>query len=291
MTRGSVLSLRQWAAASPSEEEAAVRAGVGATAPSVARLGDYLLGGKDNYAADRDLAERALAEAPVMSRLVQAERAFLDHAAGRLAEAGLRQFLHLGCGLPVLGPPGAVSGNVAGIVRRTDPSCRVAYVDDDPMVVCHARALLAVDGGTRAICADPREPAALLAHPELRQVIDLERPVGVLLIGVLHFIADDPRGVVHALLDGLPAGSHVAITHMERTPGLDAAARLLREAGVPFTPRSRDEVIAICGDLEMVGPYPANLPVADCTRPAAAVGAAGIIGPMPLVGCIGRKPE
>ncbi len=310
-------SLGQWAAPpapEPGEPEEA-RPGPAATTPSIARMHNYYLGGKDNYAADREAADDALLKAPAMSRLAQAGRAFLEHAAGRLAAAdGLRQFVDIGCGLPVpsgrtcdgagdvtdpwtepgtddgtiygtgLRASGRCTGGIADVVRRADPSCRVAYVDNDPMVVCHARALLAVDAGTRAVDADLREPAALLAHPELRQLIDLGRPVGVLLGGVLQFLTDgeDPRGIVAALANGLPPGSRIVLTHAVRTPEMEAVSALHDDAGVPFTPRGRDEIAALCGDLHIDAGHPVNLPVAE--------GADGA-GPLPLVGCVARKAE
>ncbi|WP_131740422.1 SAM-dependent methyltransferase [Actinomadura roseirufa] len=304
MTAGSVLNLSQWAVSSPvEEEEERARAAVHAPTPSVARMYDYFLGGKDNYAADREMAEWALLKAPVIPRIARANRAFVRHAAGRLArDAGLRQFLDIGCGLP------APSGNVADVVRGVDPSCRVAYTDSDPMVVAHARALLAVDEGTCAFQADLRDPAALLAAPGPRRLLDFGRPVGVLLFCVLHFLtdADDPRRVMGELIAALPAGSHVALTHVERTADFEAVSGLFESADVPFTPRGLDEITDICAGLELLDPFPVNLPLARAVRPEADEVAgrgtdavpdgvpdvvAGAAGRLPLIGCIGRKPE
>ncbi|WP_084265683.1 SAM-dependent methyltransferase [Actinomadura macra] len=290
---GSVLNLSRWAVASLMEDahrhpetpagldRPEVRPGLSAPAPSAARMNDYLLGGKDNYAVDREMVEWALLKAPIISRLVQANRAFTEHAVGHLArEIGLRQFIDVGCGLP--GTDG-----VAGALRGTDPACRVGYVDNDPMVIAHARALLAVNAGTCAVAADVREPAALLAHPELRRVIDFGRPAGVLLFGVLHFLTDedDPRGVLGELVAGLAPGSHVALTHVERTPALDTVAVLFREAGVPFTPRGPDEIADICAGLEIR----AGLEILDDSRTHPPIISGG--EPLPLAGFIGRKPE
>ncbi|QXJ21315.1 SAM-dependent methyltransferase [Actinomadura graeca] len=290
---GSVLDLSRWAVASFAEDAhrhpgspagpawPGSLDGSSAPAPSAARMNDYLLGGKDNYAADREMAEWALLKAPVISRLVRAGREFARHAVGHLArEAGLRQFIDVGCGLP--GTDG-----VAGAVRASGGACRVGYVDNDPMVIAHARALLAVDAGTCAVAADVRDPAGLLAHPELLRVIDPDRPAGLLLFGVLDHLTDedDPGGVLAGLVAGLAPGSHVALTHAERTPALDTVAVLLQEAGVPFTPRGPDEIAGICAGLEKR----AGLEMLDDSGEHPPIISGG--DPLPLTGFIGRKPE
>ncbi|TDD85906.1 SAM-dependent methyltransferase [Actinomadura darangshiensis] len=255
------------------------RAGPGAPAVGVARMCNYFLGGKDNYAADRAFAERVLRSCPIVPRLVQANRGFLDHAAALLAgEAGLRQFVDIGCGLPA-------DDNLGDIVRRTDPACRVAYVDNDPMVLAHARALLAVDAGTGAFAGDVRDPGALLADPGLGRLIDFGAPAAVFLIGVLDFIADedDPRGVVEALAERLAPGSHVVITHAERSAALDPLSGPRQPVDTPFRPRGAEEIAGICRSLRMIGRYPARLPLL-------ADGAVHIASPLPLIGCIGRVP-
>lgn len=247
------------------------------TSASVARMCNYLLGGKDNYAADRESAERALRSCPSVLRLVQANRGFLDHAAALLAgEAGLRQFVDVGCGLPT-------AENLGDLVRRTDPDCRVAYVDNDAMVLTHARALLAVDAGTGAFAGDVRDPAALLADPGLRRLIDLSEPVAVFLLGVLDFVPDedDPAGIVAALAAGLAPGSHVVISHAERSPELDPVSGPCEGVDTPFRPRSADEIARICASLRMLDPYPARLP-----GPAPLTD----LRPLPLIGCVGRVP-
>ncbi|MEU8799471.1 SAM-dependent methyltransferase [Spirillospora sp. NPDC048819] len=281
MTLGPTLNATRWTELLPPQDEESDPGRFSGPAPSNARVYNYYLGGKDNYAADRELAEWALRRCPVVKRLVQANRGFLDYAAAVLAErAGLRQFVDIGCGLPMTCGMG---DNVGDIVRRADPSCRVAYVDSDPMVLAHARALLAVDPATAAFEADVRDPAALLAEPGLRRLIDFSEPVGVLLTGVLDVIADedDPRGIVDALVDALPPGSHVVITHTERTPELDPLAGLPQNPDLPFWPRSRDAITEICGSLEMAAPYPAALPLPHAVHTT---------GPVPLIGCIGRTP-
>lgn len=263
------------AALSPAHRAETPAAGTRTSAPNIARMCDYLLGGKDNYAADRESAERVLRRCPIVPRLVQANRGFLDHAVARLTgDAGLRQFADIGCGLPA-------SVNVGELVRRTDPACRVAYLDNDPMVLVHARALLAVSENTGVVEADVRDPAALLADPGLRRLIDLAEPVGVFLLGVLDFIADedDPRGIVDALAGGLAPGSHIVISHTERSPELDPISGPHPRLGIPFRPRSMDEITGICRSLRLIEPYPVRLPHAS-----------HVTRPMPLIGCIGRVP-
>ena len=176
--------------------------------PNPARIYDYLLGGKDNYPADREVAEQVVAVAPVTREVVRDNRAFLRRAVSYLTgEAGIRQFIDLGSGLPT-------QGNVHEIAQEIAPDTRVVYVDNDAMVVTHSRALLAGDN-TIAIQADLREPDAILGHPEVRELIDFEQPVALLLVAILHFIPDeqDPFGVVARFREGLPAGSYLAVSH------------------------------------------------------------------------------
>jgi hypothetical protein len=179
--------------------------------PNPARIYDYFLGGKDNFPADREVADQVVAIAPVTRDVVEDNRAFLRRAVQFLTqEAGIRQFIDLGSGLPT-------QGNVHEIAQAVAPDARVVYVDNDAMVVTHSRALLAGDN-TVAILADLREPEVILGHPEVRELIDLEQPVALLLLAILHFIPDDqdPFGVVARFRDGLPPGSYLAISHGTR---------------------------------------------------------------------------
>jgi hypothetical protein len=179
--------------------------------PNPARIYDYLLGGKDNFPADREVAEQLLAIAPVARDVVEDNRAFLRRAIQFLtSEAGIRQFIDIGSGLPT-------QGNVHEIAQAVAPDARVVYVDNDAMVVAHSRALLAGDN-TVTIQADLREPDRVLAHPELRRLIDFDQPIALLLMAILHFVPDDedPRGIVAWFRDALPAGSHVVISHGTR---------------------------------------------------------------------------
>jgi hypothetical protein len=179
--------------------------------PNPARIYDYFLGGKDNFPADRDVAEQLIAIAPVALDVVEDNRAFLRRAVRFLTrEAGIRQFIDLGSGLPT-------QGNVHEIAQAVAPEARVVYVDNDAMVVTHSRALLAGDN-TVAIKADLREPDGILEHPEVRELIDFSQPVALLLMAILHFIPDDedPFGIVARFRDALPAGGYLAISHGTR---------------------------------------------------------------------------
>ena len=179
--------------------------------PNPARIYDYFLGGKDNFPADREVAEQVVAIAPVARDIVEDNRAFLRRAVRLLAgEAGIRQFIDLGSGLPT-------QGNVHEIAQAAAPDARVVYVDNDAMVVTHSRALLAGDN-TAAIEADLRDPDSVMRHPEVRELIDFGRPVALLLLAILHFVPDDedPFGIVARYTDALPAGSYLAISHGTR---------------------------------------------------------------------------
>ena len=184
---------------------------INTSVPNPARIYDYLLGGKDNYLADREVAEQVVAIAPVARDVVRDNRAFLRRAVRFLTrEAGIRQFIDLGSGLPT-------QGNVHEIAQSIAPDARVVYVDSDAMVVTHSRALLAGDNAL-AIQADLREPDAILGHPEVRELIDFDQPVALLLVAILHFIPDDqdPLGIVARFRDALPTGSYLAISHGTR---------------------------------------------------------------------------
>jgi S-adenosyl methyltransferase len=196
--------------------------------PNPARIYDYLLSGKDNYSADREVAEQILAIAPVARDVVRDNRAFLRRVVRFLTrEAGIRQFIDLGSGLPT-------QGNVHEIAQAIAPETRVVYVDNDAMVVTHSSALLSGDN-TIAIQADLRDPGAILGDPEVRKLIDFGQPVALLLVAILHFIPDeqDPFGTVARFRDGLPAGSYLAISHGSRDVPVrpDMSAQEMAEMG------------------------------------------------------------
>jgi hypothetical protein len=201
---------------------------INTSVPNPARVYDYLLGGKDNYPADREVAEQVVAIAPVAREVVGDNRAFLRRAVRFLTrEAGIRQFIDLGSGLPT-------QGNVHQIAQAIAPDARVVYVDNDAMVVTHGRALLAGDN-TLAIKADLREPDVVLGHPEVRELIDFDQPIALLLVAILHFIPDEegPLGIVARLRDALPTGSYLVISHATRDIPVrtDMSAEAMAEMG------------------------------------------------------------
>jgi hypothetical protein len=178
------------------------------TIPNVARVYDYMLGGKDNFAADRKLAEQLLTEFPVSAWIARQNRAFLGRAVRYCAEQGVDQYLNVGSGLPTM-------DNVHEVARRVIPSAAVVYVDSDRVALAHAGALLATSPGVSAVWGDAREPRMILAEIESRGLINLSRPVVVLLAAVLHFVADDqdPARIVQVLMDAMPAGSYLILSH------------------------------------------------------------------------------
>jgi SAM-dependent methyltransferase len=218
--------------------------------PSAARMYDYYLGGLHNFAADRELAEQALAAMPDGRLLAQANRAFLRRAVGYLARSGVDQFLDLGSGIPT-------RGNVHEIAQRVNPAARVAYVDIDPVAVAHARLILTDNPRAVAVQEDLRFPDRVLGHPEVAGLLDLDRPLAVLLFAVLHFVpdSDDPAGLLAALTAPLVPGSHVAISHgTDEGRATEDLSRVYRRTATPLTMRGRAEVAALFGDLALVEP-------------------------------------
>lgn len=173
--------------------------------PAPARMYDYYLGGKDWLSADAIAAEEVLRRAPEVRVLAEANRRFLVQAVRHLTAQGIDQFLDLGTGIPT-------SPNVHEVAREADPHARVVYVDNDPVVLAHNRALRDTPDGVHTIEGDVRKPDGILAHPEVRELIDFTRPVAVLAIAVLHFVADaeDPAAIVRVLHTGTAPGSYLA---------------------------------------------------------------------------------
>jgi trans-aconitate methyltransferase len=219
-----------------------------------ARMYDYYLGGKDNYEVDRETAERFLKVLPEGRAMARANRAFLGRVVRMLAAQGIRQFLDIGTGIP--GP-----GNTNDVAHEVAPDARIVYVDNDPIVITHARALLARPGPglTTVIQADLREPETILEHPEVRRVLDFSEPVAVLMVAVLNFIRDteDPQGVVDRVKAELAPGSYLAIT--QPTADFDperanAAADKYKQASAPLVLRSRAQLDAFFAGFDYVEP-------------------------------------
>ncbi|GAA2596691.1 MULTISPECIES: SAM-dependent methyltransferase [Streptomyces] len=220
--------------------------------PHPARMYDYFLGGKDNYEVDQRAAEQFMKAAPEVREGVLANRRFMHRAVRHVvAEGGVRQILDVGTGLPT-------EPNVHQIARSLAPGTRVAYVDNDPVVGAHSRAL-ADDPGTAVVLADLRDPRAILDHPEVREVIDFDQPVALLLVAVVHFVteAEDPAGIVATLRDALPAGSYLVLSHatgdVHEDRRADAAA-VYDNASASLSLRSHAAVLDLFGDFAMVEP-------------------------------------
>ena len=231
-------------------------AGIDTSRAHPARMYDYYIGGKDHFAADREVADAALASWPAGRIGLRENRRFLGRAVTYLAaEAGVRQFLDIGSGLPT-------AANVHEIAQQADPACRVAYVDNDPMVLSHARALLssAPEGRTAYARGDLRRPAEILDSQQVRSVIDFSQPVAVILMAVLHFLedTDKPDAVLGTLLDALAPGSYLAASHMtlEHDPeGVGGGQRAYHRAGLPMRARDADEFASLAfPGLDLVPP-------------------------------------
>jgi S-adenosyl methyltransferase len=223
--------------------------------PHSARVYDYWLGGKDNFAADRALGDAMVQAIPTLKTMARANRAFLARAVRYLAaEAGVRQFLDIGPGIPT-------AGNTHEVAQEVAPDARVLYVDHDPLVLAHARALISSSPGgqTEFIMADLQQPEKILADPALARTLDLDQPVGLILVAILMYFhdSDDPQGMVRTLMDALPSGSYVAISHPTgdfNPEATQAAVDAATAAGITLVPRSRHGVEAFFTGLELVEP-------------------------------------
>jgi hypothetical protein len=221
-----------------------------------ARVYDYWLGGKDNFAADRKVGDSVMAAIPSAPLLARENRAFLGRAVRYLAaEAGIRQFLDIGTGIPT-------AGNTHEVAQAAAPDARVVYVDNDPIVLAHARALMTSDpaGATAFILGDFRDPGKILADPALGDTLDLGKPVALILAALLHFFTDDenPQAIVSSLLDALPSGSYLAITNLTADfmdPAQAAqATQAGQQGGITYVPRTQAEVAAFLTGLDLIDP-------------------------------------
>ena len=212
-----------------------------------------MLGGKDNFAADRDAAARLLEVLPASAQACRANRDFLQRTVRYLAAAGIRQYIDIGSGLPT-------AGNTHEVAHEADPAARVAYADYDPQVLVHARALLETSPAVAVIPGDLRKPGDILAHPGLTRLIDFSRPVAVLLVAVLHFLTDDehPSDAVREIVTHLAPGSYLALSHVTADHVAPAAAATAQgvytSASAPVTARTRAQVTHLFDGLELVGP-------------------------------------
>ncbi len=235
------------------EDEQPLMPDIDVTRPHVARVYDYFLGGRNNYAADRQAAEQVLWWTPEARLVARMNRRFLIESVRWLVkEAGVRQFLDIGSGLPT-------QQNVHEVVQAVDKDARVVYVDNDPLVRVHAEALLATDPNTIVLGADMRDPKALLARPEIREHLDFTKPIALLLVAVLHFIrdTDEAYAITDTLYEALPPGSYVVISHAMLPDRLTDAHRVSLTAFHRVTPmvtlRTGEEIGRFFDGLVPVG--------------------------------------
>ncbi len=220
--------------------------------PSAARIYDYLLGGGHNFAHDRELAERFLVAQPYAREIARLNRAFLRRVVLYMIENGVRQLLDLGSGIPTV-------GNVHEIAQKADPDARVVYVDYEDVAVAHSALMLRDNERATMVQADLTEPAGVLEHPETMAMLDFSEPVGLLMVGVFHFVAPakDPNGIVAAYRDAVVPGSYLGFSQFTADMMPDEMARVVEvmsHSRDPMYPRSMAEITALFDGFEIVAP-------------------------------------
>lgn len=269
----------------PQEQPVVAGSAVDPSVPSPARVWNFWVGGKDHFEADRALAEQFGQVVPKMPLIARLTRQFIADTVSRLAAEGIRQFLDVGTGLPT-------AENTHEVAQRLAPDSRIVYVDNDPVVLAHARALLtsSPEGKTAYLDADLRDPAKILA--QAAETLDFSQPVAVLLIAVLHFVqdSDDPCGIVTALMGAVPPGSYLAILHGASDVGADdmpeAERRYNERASARFSARDREHVGRFFDGLELTGPGLVNL----SRWPRLAAGDGGVHADVAAYCGLARKP-
>jgi O-methyltransferase involved in polyketide biosynthesis len=253
--------------------------------PNPARMWNYWLGGKDNFAADRQAAERVLEVMPSLPLIARAARLFLIDAVHQLATGhGIRQFLDIGTGLPT-------ADNTHDVAQRAAPESKIVYVDYDPVVLTHAQALLtsSPEGQTAYVDADLRDLGSILARAT--EVLDFSRPVAVMLLGVLHCIPDEdePAELVAKLMEAVPPGSYLTLSHPASDVAAEQMATSMRayndQAPIPLTARSHAEVSRLLAGLDLLDPG-----VVQLHRWRAGTGDPGTARDLPNYGALARKP-
>ncbi|MFC4112011.1 SAM-dependent methyltransferase [Nonomuraea zeae] len=247
-----------------------VPAGINPNVPSVARMYDYYLGGRDNFASDREAAEKMIEIGRRLGndarQIALANRGFLGRAVRLIAEAGVRQFIDIGAGLPT-------QDNVHQVAGRHSPGSRVVYVDNDPIVLTHARALLARDHDVLAMEGDLKDPDAILDDPRVAEHLDLTQPYAILLVAVLHFIPDDEEAarIAARVRERLRPGGYLVLSHLYTGNATEDATVKGKQVYSSTTSggvagRGYDEIAGLFGGLELLGP--GIVPVADWTPDA-----------------------
>ncbi|GGU50745.1 hypothetical protein GCM10010211_14060 [Streptomyces albospinus] len=261
--------------------------------PHPARMYDYFLGGWDNYEVDRVAADRVIEVHPQVRDSVRANHAFVQRAVRAVVASGIRQFVEIGTGIPT-------SPNAHEVARETAPDTRVVYVESDPIVATHARARLATTPQTGFVLGDIRDGKALLDHPVVRELIDFERPVGLLIGGVMDFVADEenPAGLIARLAEALPAGSHLVLSHGTHEPyegypqgRTDEVARsnvedVYKSAASPLVLRTKAQIAALLGPFALLEPGVVRVPL---WRPDGPVPTPQELNNTIFYGVVGRK--
>ncbi|GAB3685413.1 SAM-dependent methyltransferase [Actinocorallia lasiicapitis] len=257
--------------------------GIDIRVPSIARAYDVVLRGKDNFAVDRAFVDEIVKVVPEIYDVATYNREILGRGVRYLVDQGIRQFLDLGSGLPTV-------ENTHQVAQAAAPDSRVVYVDNDPIVLAHGKAFLAENERTAVVTADLRDPAAVLARPEIKALIDFDQPVAIMLVGILHHLHDDedPQGIVDAYLAAVPSGSHVFITSFcNSSPEAEAAEKQYLALLGTGRFRTPAEITAWFDGLELVEPGVVPNPL---WRPDRPVDGELSVGQKLIYGGIARKP-
>jgi SAM-dependent methyltransferase len=235
--------------------------GIDLSTPSVSRIYDYYLGGSHNFEVDREAARQAIEAFPGLPKIMQANRAFMRRSIRYAVNNGITQFLDIGSGIPTF-------GNVHEVAQSASPETRVVYVDNDPVAVAHSRAVLEGNDATGVLAADFRSPRDIIGSQEVRRLLDLERPVALLLVALLHFVTDeeDPWNALAELRDSLSPGSLLILTHASTEGGPRTAEQgkkvsdVYRNVGSRLLMRSRADVTRFFDGFELVDPGLVSMP-------------------------------
>jgi S-adenosyl methyltransferase len=229
-----------------------VPCGVDKIVPNAARVYDYCLGGSHNFAADRDMANKVQQAMPAVRDAARINRSFLRRAVLFMIESGIRQFLDIGSGIPTV-------GNVHEIAQRANPECRIVYVDRESVAVAHSNLMLEGNDRAAAIRANLRDVEDILDHPKTKRLLDLDQPIGLLMVALLHFVPDswNPVGILARYQDRLAPGSYLTLSHLmtDGNPtGLTETVQHYNNTPEPLYPRSHEEVLGLFAGFELVDP-------------------------------------
>jgi hypothetical protein len=231
-----------------------VPAEVDTSVPSMARAYDFLLGGAHNFAIDRQVADQADKLMPGARQIARLNRAFLGRAVRHLVDAGVRQFLDIGSGIPTV-------GNVHEVAQYYVPECRVLYVDKDPIAVAHSELMLAANDNAGILRADMRDPDSILGSSEARRLLNFDEPIALLMVMMVHWVPDhdDPHGLIARYRDALTSGSHLVLSHVtadQRQDQISEAKDMIKESrsADQLTPRTHEQVTTFFDGFELLEP-------------------------------------